>query len=240
MDYRIENGTVIDGSGKDAFRADILISNDRITAIRPSAQGASQTVDRHRRLLSVHMRSESDELIEALEEMAELQSITGVRLHISHLKAIGTRNQNKIDRVLRLIESHGLTFDSYPYTYGSTSLLSILPPQLFTGVTVKDALSRLSDHQVRKEMSDLLTGESTAPSGLPWDNLAHLVGWDMIELVFIPDGPDTDLFGCSLAAAAERRGTSPAELTLHLSRTYGGQIRIIDVFSRRNRQCGRY
>lgn len=192
---------------------------------------AAEVAARHKRLLSVHMRSESDELIEALEEMAELQAVTGVRLHISHLKAIGERNQNKIDQALQLIESHNLSFDSYPYTYGSTSLLSLLPPQLFTGTTVQDGLAGLSDPQLRKEMSAILNGDSAAPAGLPWDNLALLVGWDMIELVFIPDGPDKDLIGCSLTSAAERRGITPTELTLQLSRTYGGQIRIIDVFS---------
>ena len=208
-----------------------LIYVPALFADRAELLRAAEVAARHRRILSVHMRSESDELIEALEEMAELQSATGVRLHISHLKAIGIRNQNKIDKALQLIESHALSFDSYPYTYGSTSLLSLLPPQVFTGTSVQNGLARLSDHQVREEIIALLSAESPAPAGLPWDNLALLVGWDMIELVFIPEGPDACLTGSSLAAAAEQRGTSPAELTLLLCRKYGGQIRIIDVFS---------
>jgi N-acyl-D-amino-acid deacylase len=155
-----------------------------------------------------------------------------VRLHISHLKAIGERNQVKIDQVLQLIEKHNLSFDSYPYPYGSTSLLSVLPPQLFDGTSVQDGLERLSDQRVRREINAILSGETPAPAGLPWDNLALLVGWDKIELVFIPDGPDADLIGRSMASAAERRRTSPSELTLRLCRTYGGQIRIIDDYSR--------
>ncbi len=192
---------------------------------------AAEVAARHRRILTVHMRSESDELIEALEEMAQLQAETGVRLHISHLKAIGRRNQHKIDQALRLIETHNLSFDSYPYTYGSTSLLSMLPPQLFTGTSVQAALSQLSDQRIRKTVTELLNATKPAPGGLPWDNLALLVGWDRIELAYIPEGPDSDLSGRSLAAAAELRDTSPAELTLQLARSYGGQIRIIDEFS---------
>jgi N-acyl-D-amino-acid deacylase len=208
-----------------------LIYVPELFADRAELRRAAEAAARHRRLLSVHMRSESDELIEALEEMAELQSATGVRLHISHLKAIGIRNQHKIDQALELIEAHSLSFDSYPYTYGSTSLLSLLPPQLFAGTSVQKGLARLSENHIQKEIISLLNGESPAPGGMPWDNLALLVGWDMIELVFIPDGPDACLTGRSLASAAERRGTSPAELTLQLCRSYGGQIRIIDVFS---------
>ncbi len=208
-----------------------LIYVPALCADRKELTRAAEIAARHRRILAVHMRSESDELIEALEEMAQLQSETGVQLHISHLKAIGRGNQHKIDQALRLIETHDLSFDSYPYTYGSTSLLSMLPPQLFTGTSVQAGLTQLSDHQVRKECVQMLSGHISPPEGLAWDNLALLVGWDRIELAFIPEGPDSDLTGKTLAAAAEMRSTSPAELTLQLARSYGAQVRIIDEFS---------
>ena len=208
-----------------------LIYVPALCADRSELKRAAEIAARHRRILAVHMRSESDELIEALEEMAQLQSDTGVRLHISHLKAIGRRNQNKIDQALRLIETHNMSFDSYPYTYGSTSLLSMLPPQLFTGTSVQTGLAQLSDHQVQKNIRALLSGRKSPPDGLAWDNLALLVGWDRIELASIPEGFDSDLTGRTLAAAAELRGTSPVELTLLLARRYGGQARIIDEFS---------
>src|SRR6056297_515767 len=194
-------------------------------------QRAACCAARHQRMLSVHMRSESDELIEALEEMITLTQKTGVRLHISHLKAIGPQNQKKIDKDLQLIEANQLSFDSYPYTYGSTSLLSMLPPQLFQGRTVQAGLLQLTDPRVRKEIESLLQGETKPPAGLPWDNLAQLLGWEKIELSWIPEGPDHDLQGCSLMEAAELRSISPVELTLQLSEKYGGQVRIIDEYS---------
>lgn len=194
-------------------------------------QRAARCAARHQRILTVHMRSESDELIEALEEMITLTQKTGVRLHISHLKAIGPQNQKKIDKALELIEANQLSFDSYPYTYGSTSLLSMLPPQLFQGRTVQAGLLQLTKPQVRKEVEALLQGETQPPAGLPWDNLAQLLGWEKIELSWIPEGPDHDLQGCSLMEAAELRSISPVELTLQLSEKYGGQVRIIDEYS---------
>ena len=166
-----------------------------------------------------------------MEEIITLKQKTGVRLHISHLKAIGPQNQKKIDKALQLIEANQLSFDSYPYTYGSTSLLSMLPPQLFQGKTVQAGLLQLTDPRVRKEVESLLQGETQPPSGLPWDNLARLLGWEKIELSWIPKGPDHDLQGFSLMEAAELRSISPVELTLQLSEKYGGQVRIIDEYS---------
>src|SRR6056297_251289 len=192
---------------------------------------AARCAARHQRILSVHMRSESDELIKALNEMITLKQKTGVRIHISHLKAIGPQNQEKIDKALEVIEAHQLSFDSYPYTYGSTSLLSMLPPQLFQGQSIHAGLLQLTDPKVRKEVESLLQGEAQAPAGLPWDNLAQLLGWEKIELSWIPEGPDHDLQGRNLEEAAEMRGTSPVELTLQLSEKYGGQVRIIDEYS---------
>jgi len=216
-----------------------LIYVPALCADKEELRRAARCAARNRRILSVHLRSESNELLEALKEMIKLQSETGVRIHISHLKAIGrgragsnqSDNQAKIEQALELIEKNQLSFDSYPYTYGSTSLLSMLPPHLFAGKTVRSALSDLSNPQLRQETAALLRGDRREPPGLPWDNLAQLLGWDQIELVHIPPGKDTDLIGKNLAAAAEDRRRSPEELTIQLAMQYGGQVRIIDEFS---------
>ncbi len=208
-----------------------LIYVPALFARREELLRAARTAARFDRLIAVHMRSESDELIEAIEEVAAIGRETGAHVHISHLKTIGNRNQSKIEHALNLIEKHGLSFDNYPYTYGSTSLLSMLPPQLFEGRSVQQALTQLCDAGTRREVKDLIQKENGAPAGLPWDNLAQLVGWDKIELVYVPEGPDHYLQGLSLSKAAEKNKLSPADLTLQLVEKYGGTIRIIDEFS---------
>ena len=84
-------------------------------------------------IFAVHRRHEGDNSYEATEEVLKLAKKTGVRLQISHLKAIGKKNQKDVDSILKLIENYredgvDVMFDQYPFVYGSTSLESLLPP----------------------------------------------------------------------------------------------------------------
>ena len=74
-------------------------------------------------------------MIPSLKEVLELAKKSGVRLEISHLKAIGMRNQGKVDEALSMIEEYrkggvDVKFDQYPYEFGSTGLFSLLPPPI--------------------------------------------------------------------------------------------------------------
>ena len=84
-------------------------------------------------IFAVHRRFEGNGSYEATEELLKLAKKTGVRLQISHLKAIGRKNQVDVDRVLNLIQYYrdegvDVMFDQYPFIYGSTSFESLLPP----------------------------------------------------------------------------------------------------------------
>ena len=51
---------------------------------------------------------------------------SGVKLEVSHLKAIGKENEKNIDVMLEMIENYrregvDVKFDVYPYTFGSSS-----------------------------------------------------------------------------------------------------------------------
>ena len=85
------------------------------------------------RPLVVHMRSESDRMLEAVAEMAGVARDSGCAVHISHLKIAGRRNWGSAEAVVRAIEAaraEGLriTADQYPYAAGSTLLVALLPP----------------------------------------------------------------------------------------------------------------
>ncbi|MGE5605147.1 MAG: N-acyl-D-amino-acid deacylase family protein, partial [Bacteroidota bacterium] len=60
---------------------------------------------RYNRIFAIHMRNESDMLLESVKENIELARKTGVHLHISHLKSSGEANWNQVDPVLELIAS---------------------------------------------------------------------------------------------------------------------------------------
>ncbi len=82
---------------------------------------------------ATHLRSEGNQLIEAIEEAVDSCIAAGQpHLHISHLKTSGKKNWGKLDEALELINKAPLriTADRYPYTESMTQLSIILPDNL--------------------------------------------------------------------------------------------------------------
>lgn len=80
-----------------------------------------------------HMRSEGDQLLEAVDEAVRIGREGGVPVEIYHLKASGIRNWAKGRAVIAKIDSIRATgldvqADMYPYTAGGTGLTACLPP----------------------------------------------------------------------------------------------------------------
>lgn len=103
-----------------------------------------------------HMRSEGDELIEAVEEVIRIGKESRINVHISHIKTAGEMNWWKIDNVIELVERArkegvGLTCDRYPYTAASTDLDTILPSWVYDG-GVDEELRRLRDPDTLKRI----------------------------------------------------------------------------------------
>jgi len=190
---------------------------------------AARTAARFGRPLAVHLRSESDELEAAVREMLELAETTGVHLHLSHLKAIGFKNRPQLDAVLEMIDRSGIGFDHYPYTWGSTSLLSLIPPYMMRD-GVGQLLECLGDTSVQAQLEDLWAGVRALPHGTPWDNLPALVGWEKITIVHAAHGAADDCLDCSLAEGAARRGCSPSALVCQVLRDARGDVRMIDEY----------
>lgn len=76
---------------------------------------------------STHMRSEGDRIEESVDEVVDLVRLTGIRAEISHIKTLGEKNWDKIDKVLDKVEqaiSQSLLIgsDRYPYCAASTDL----------------------------------------------------------------------------------------------------------------------
>ena len=89
-------------------------------------------------IIMVHTRNEQDKLLESLEEMIFAAKKTGVRLHISHLKALGYKNwgktQKALDRIIQMRdEGLDITFDQYPYSAACTGLKVLVPIWAYEG-----------------------------------------------------------------------------------------------------------
>ena len=77
-------------------------------------------------IYATHLRNESDDVIEALEEALEIGLRCGVTVQISHHKCAGLRNHGRSRETLALIEQarehQPVALDVYPYVAASTFL----------------------------------------------------------------------------------------------------------------------
>ena len=125
-------------------------------------------VARRDRIAAFHLRSEGDELVEALKETIAAARAAGLaRLHISHLKTAGPANWHKLDAVLEEIESaraSGLrvTCDRYPYCASATQF-SVIAPGRFRDMDDSRLAAELQDPAVFDELVAAL-----AASGRDW------------------------------------------------------------------------
>ncbi len=168
-----------------------------------------ETVKKHDGIFAVHHRCEGDEILQSIDEVLGYVRKTGVRLEISHLKAIGRANQSKVDEVLGKIhrfkdEGFDVQFDQYPYEYGSTSLFSLLPPFLLR--LEKDELSRtLAEMESNPSLRAHTIEEIMHPHG--WDSIVELCTWDDITIASLESSPEYD--GMTLKEASEKLGKDP-------------------------------
>jgi len=83
-------------------------------------------------IYATHMRNEDDTLIEAVEEAIRTAQKGEIPLQISHFKASGKRNREKVEPALELIEKANedgmdITLDRYPYIAYATTLQNLFP-----------------------------------------------------------------------------------------------------------------
>jgi N-acyl-D-amino-acid deacylase len=165
---------------------------------------------------TVHMRSEGNQLIEAVEETIRISSEAGIPAEIYHLKAAGEPNWNKMDQVIALIEKarqRGLKITANMYTYpaGATGLSASMPPWVFDGGP-EAAYRRLQDADTRKKIAN----EIRTPTN-EWENLYLLAGSpDRILLADFKSEALKPLIGKTLGEVARMRGKDSVEMIMDL------------------------
>ena len=90
-----------------------------------------------------HMRSESAEIFQSLDELFRVASEGGLRAHVSHIKLSGQSNWGQTEKVIAAIEkarAEGLdiTEDQYGYTASSTSISTLIPKKYREGGKFKE------------------------------------------------------------------------------------------------------
>ncbi|MFA6047982.1 MAG: D-aminoacylase [Parcubacteria group bacterium] len=105
---------------------------------------------------TTHVRGEKEELISAIEEAVEIGDAARVKVHISHLKAMGKKNWPKMIDALAIIDNAkkngiDITFDVYPYTATGSVLYTLLPSWVAEGGK-RIMIHRLKDPVTRKKV----------------------------------------------------------------------------------------
>ena len=116
----------------------------------------AKTVKKYDGVYVTHVRGEMHDLLEAVEEAVRTAQAAGVKLQISHLKAMGEKNWNLLDEALGMIEAAGnsgldVNFDVYPYTTTGSVLYILLPDWVSEGGK-KMMIQRLKDPEIRAQV----------------------------------------------------------------------------------------
>ncbi len=152
-----------------------------------------------------HMRSESDNILKALNETFRIANDAGIRTEIYHLKINHDRNWNKIDQVLSKIDSAQkaglkITANMYPYAASNTALTARLPTWVQEG-GAGEMRKRLRNPATRKKvLEEMRLGIPTKNSdpksvvilGFRLDSLNKLYRSKRLDEVAAMHGKDAD------------------------------------------------
>ena len=163
-----------------------------------------------------HMRSEGNQLLEAVDELIRISRQANIPAEIYHIKAAGKSNWPKVDALLAKIEAAQkegvkITADMYTYTAAGTGLDACLPPWTEDG-GYPALFKRLRDPATREKIA----AEVKTPSDA-WENLYLAAGSpENILVVGFKSEKLKPLTGKSLAEVAKMRGKDPVETIMDL------------------------
>jgi N-acyl-D-amino-acid deacylase len=151
-----------------------------------------------------HMRSEADQLLEAIDESIRIGREAGVPVEIYHLKAAGRRNWPKGAQAIAKIDSAraaGLDVqaDMYPYPAGGTGLSACLPPWASEG---GELYQRLREPEFRARVR----AEVLNPGAKQWEDLCSLSTPEGVLLLGLNRPENKRWVGMRLSQIAEAMG----------------------------------
>jgi N-acyl-D-amino-acid deacylase len=165
---------------------------------------------------ATHMRSESDEILPALDEAIRIGREARIPVEIWHLKVAGTKNWGRMGQVLAKIDSAraggiDIAADTYAYTAWFNSLSAMIPPWAHDGGAAP-LLERLRDPAARRRIRrDMETPGS-------WENNAwkEIAGPEAILIGAVQNPKLRPLQGKTLAEVAKQRKTDAITALLDL------------------------
>ena len=186
--------------------------------------GLANAAARHGGLYVSHIRSETDHLLEAVQEAITIGRMAESRVQISHIKLEGFRNWGGIDQLIALLEgaeSQGvhLRCDQYPYTAGLSWLAYILPYWAQAGGSLRVA-QRMRDPAIREQLR-----ADWSANRAQWEERGGMRDWEDLLITACHVRPEVQ--GKTVAAIAEDEGKDPLETALDLIALSEGQVECV-------------
>ena len=176
----------------------------------------AEVAGQHGGMYISHLRSEGNNVLNALDELIATARKANVAAEFYHMKAAGKPNWGKLDAMIEKVEkarAEGLkiTADMYNYTAGATGLDAAMPPWVQAGGH-RAWVARLKDPSIRPR----LVKEMTTPTD-EWENLYLLAGSpENVLLVEFKNPSLRHYTGKTLGEVARLRGKSPEETAMDL------------------------
>ncbi len=129
----------------------------------------AKVVANYEALYASHIRGEGATLMEALDEAIRIGKGSGVRVEVSHLKAMGKDNWGRgKEALLKLEEARqsgvDIAADQYPYEATSTSLTALVPSWAHAG-GVSELLKRLASPETAERLQTEILREMNQRGG---------------------------------------------------------------------------
>ncbi|MEO5910450.1 MAG: D-aminoacylase [Pelobium sp.] len=185
----------------------------------PEIIALAKVASKYHGVYATHMRSESDDVKEAITEALTVGKEADLPVEISHFKIGGQQNWGESDQTLEMIkqarlEGMDVTIDQYPYTASSTSISTLVPDAILADG--QDSINaRLSNPEIRKKAIEEML------ASLKRRNLKH---FDYAVVAYF--SPDTSYNGKSIEEINLMRGgkhqaKAEAETVLYITENGG-------------------
>jgi dihydroorotase/N-acyl-D-amino-acid deacylase len=196
------------------YPPDSFASTDEIVAV-------CDVVAEYRGIYITHVRSEAEQLLEAIGEAITIGRRANLPVEIYHLKAAGRPNWKLMPSAIAAIEQAraegvDVTADMYPYAASGTGLSAILPPW-------SDADGRLYQNLADPVMRAKIRAEVLDPAG-DWEAMAHNTTPEGVMPIGFRREEHQAYVGRRLAEIADMRGQHWVDAALDLLEAEGQRI----------------
>ena len=178
---------------------------------------------KHKGIYITHIRGESFNLFNALDEAIGIGRDAGLPVVIYHLKVGAKANWGRMNEAVAAIQKANasgvrVSATMYPYAAGGTGLSATLPLWVQEGGRER-MLERLKDPatraKARQEIETKLDG---------WENLLMAATFDGIQIASVPRDFDQTIIGKRISQIAAERKADPWDVYFALLVDSGGRI----------------